>query len=171
MKYMKKMILVFMMCLMMVACGQKSQTIHLEKDGNIHEIADQVSFYYPKDFAIDTANDNTEILQLVLDEEVFNYITEKDDTDNAVEDMPELYAGQLEEDGASDVQYYSKKLESGIECQVFTGRFLATGMKFKHIVYFTDQYVYDYSYQAPEEIYDDCIAARTQYLESLTVHH
>ncbi len=170
MKYISK-IIISLFVVFIVSCGQKSQSVFLEKDGCLYEVADQVSFYYPKDFEIDQNNDNKEILQFVKDQEVLNYKTLKDDTDNKVEDMPKLYAGQLEEDGAQDVYYLSTKLDSGIECYEFTGLYTATGLKFKHMIYFTAEAEYIYIYQAPQDIYDENISIISQYLNSLTVHH
>lgn len=170
MKYIQKIFVILVVCLS-VACGQKDQTIYLEKDGNLYEVTKQVSFYYPKEFVFNTNNDNTNIVQFVNENEMFYYVATTDDTDNAVEDMPNLYAGQLEEDGAQNVEYHVQELESGLKCYVFTGLFSSTGLKFKHIAYFTSKATYSYGYQAPENVYDDNISLRTQYLESLTVHH
>lgn len=171
MKYVKKILINLFIVCFIVSCGQKSQNVFLEKDGQLYEVADQVSFYYPKDFVIDQNNDNKENLQFVRDQEILNYSTLKDDTDNKVEDMPQLYAGQLEEDGAQDVFYFSTQLDSGIECYEFTGLYTATGLKFKHMIYFTAEAEYIYIYQAPQDVYDENIAIMSQYLSSLTVHH
>ena len=111
MKYVKRILINLFIVCFIVSCGQKSQNVFLEKDGQLYEVADQVSFYYPKDFVIDQNNDNKENLQFVRDQEILNYSTLKDDTDNKVEDMPQLYAGQLEEDGAQDVFYFSTQLD------------------------------------------------------------
>ena len=97
------------------ACGKKSETVFLEKDGTLYEVADQVSFYYPKDFKMDTSVENKAIVQFVREQEVMSYQTIIDDTDNEIDDMPELYAGQLEEDGAIDVGYKNLKIDSGLQ--------------------------------------------------------
>lgn len=152
------------------ACGKKSETVFLEKDGQQYEITDQVSFYYPKEFTIDTTAENKEVVRFVNDQEVLTYTTIQDDTDNKIEDMPELYAGQLEEDGASDVAYKNIKIKSGLTCQEFTGIFKSTGMKFKHMVYFTSEASYIYTYQAPQQTYDENINVVSEYLGSLVVH-
>lgn len=170
MKFVKMMLVVFLV-FALTSCRRKSQTIFLEKDGTLYEIANDVSFYYPKEFTLSMNQGDRAMLQFVLNEETFMYQTVEDDTDNVLSDLPRLFAGQLEEDGAKDVQYTSILLESGLECYSFTGEFSSMGIKFKHIVYFTDQKVYDYSYQAPVDVYNDQINIRTQYLESLTVHH
>lgn len=153
------------------ACGRKSETVSLEKDGQIYEIADLASFYYPKDFVLDTALENKEMIQFIKEQEVISYAMVKDDTENKVEEMVELYAGQLEEDGASQVGYKKITIESGLVCQEVTGIFEATGLKFKHMVYFTSDASFVLSYQAPQEMYDQNIAIISQYLTTLTVNH
>ena len=99
------------------------------------------------------------------------YTTQKDDYDNQLEDLPELYQGELEQDGATDVTYNKEELESGIECHVFTGSYHATGIQFKHMVYFTDSAAFIYSYEAPKDDYEENIDEITVYLDSLTIHH
>lgn len=152
------------------ACGKKSDTVFLEKDGTLYEVADQVSFYYPKEYKMDTSVENKSIVQFVKDQEVISYQTIVDDTDNKREDLPELYAGQLEEDGAIDVGYKNLKIDSGLNCQEFTGAYKSTGIKFKHLVYFTENSEYVLSYQAPQKVYDEEISVVSQYLNSLKVH-
>lgn len=171
MKYIRKVFICLFIISLVVACGQKSQKVNLEKDGNLYEVADLVSFYYPKDFKIDSTHDNKEKLQFVKDQEILYYLTLKDDTDNKVEDMPKLYEGQLEEDGAQDVEMYSIELDNGMTCYEYTGMYTATGLKFKHMTYFTSDATYVYAYQAPQDVYDKNITIVAQYLSSLTVHH
>lgn len=170
MRYIRRIFICLFVIGFVVACGQKSQKVYLEKDGHLYEVADQVSFYYPKDFEIDANNDNKEKLQFVKEQQVLSYLTLKDDTDNKVEDMPNLYEGQLEEDGAQDVAMYSTKLDNGMTCYEYTGMYTATGLKFKHMIYFTSEATYIYAYQAPKDVYEENIAVMTQYLNSLTVH-
>lgn len=166
-----KVITIMTIFVSLFACGKKSETVFLETDGKQYEIADQVSFYYPKDFEIDTTAENKEVVRFVKEQEVMTYTTVNDDTDNKIDDMPELYAGQLEEDGASDVGYKNLKITSGLTCQEFTGIFKATGMKFKHMVYFTAEASYIFTYQAPQKTYDEDITIISEYLGSLAVHH
>lgn len=166
-----KIVAVITLLVAVFACGKKSETVFLEKDGMKYEIADQVTFYYPKEFQFDTAVENKEIVQFVKETEVVLYTMVKDDTDNKVEDMPELYAGQLEEDGAINVGYKNVKIDSGLTCQEFTGVYQSTGIKFKHMVYFSTEATYVLGYQAPEKEYDKNITLVSQYLNSLAVHH
>lgn len=171
MRFYVKIIAIIAVFIGLNACKNKSPTVFLEKDGKLYEVADQVSFYYPKEYTIDTAADNKAVVRFVNDQEVMTYTTVSDDTDNKVEDMPELYAGQLEEDGATEVAYKNLKINSGLTCQEFTGMFKATGMKFKHMVYFTSDASYILTYQAPQVTYDENISVISEFLGSLTVHH
>lgn len=164
-----KVIAIMTLAFSFVACGKKTENVFVEKDGTQYEIADHSSFYYPKNFSMDTSSQNNEMISFVKDQEVISYTMIIDDTDNKVEDMPALYAGQLEEDGASDVGFKNVTVDSGLLCQEFTGYYKATGIKFKHMVYFTSEASYVLSYQAPESIYDKHIADMTRYLNSLIV--
>lgn len=167
--YFKSVVIVTLL-ITVFACGKKSETVFLEKDGALYEVVDQVSFYYPKDYKMDTSVENKSVVQFIKDQEAIAYQTIADDTDNELDDMPELYAGQLEEDGAIDVAYKNLKIDSGLNCQEFTGIYKSTGIKFKHLVYFTVDFEYVLSYQAPQKIYDEEISVVSQYLNSLKVH-
>ena len=168
-KYFKIITLVALL-ISIVACGKKSETVFVEKDGEKYEIADQVSFYYPKDFQMNSTLENKEVVQFVKDKEVISYRTIIDDTDNDIKDLPELYAGQLEEDGATHVGYKNVEVTSGLLCQEFTGNYQSTGIQFKHMVYFSSHYTYVLSYDAPKDVYEKNISEITQYLNSLVVH-
>lgn len=165
-----KILTVIMLLLCIVACGQKDQIVLLDKDGEKYEIEKKVSFYYPKTFKIDSSNENKKMVRFVNDKQLLLYSTVVENTDNKIEDMPELYAGQLEEDGAVEVGYKNIEIKSGITCQEFTGSFNGTGMKFKHTVYFTQKGIYIYAYQAPQKVYEKEISVISQYLESIVVH-
>ncbi|MEG0367707.1 MAG: hypothetical protein RR585_12780 [Coprobacillus sp.] len=165
-----KIISVIVLLFCIVACSQKEQVILLDKDGEKYQIADKVSFYHPKSFKIDSSNENKKVVRFVNENQTMTYSTIVESTDNKVEDMPALYAGQLEEDGAIEVGYKNVKIKSGITCQEFTGSYKSTGMKFKHTVYFTQNATYAYTYQAPQDIYEKEISTISQYLESLIVH-
>lgn len=153
-----------------VACSQKDEVILLDKDGEKYQIADEISFYYPKTFKIDSSYENKKVIRFVNEKQIISYSTIVEKTDNKVEDMPALYAGQLEEDGAIEVGYKNITIKSGLTCQEFTGSFQSTGMKFKHTVYFTQKATYAYTYQAPQEVYEKEISTISQYLESIVIH-
>lgn len=171
MRYISRIFICLCVIFLVVSCGKKSQKVYLEKDGNLYEVADQASFYYPKDFKMNTESENKEILQFTNEQEILSYSMLQDDTDNKVEEMPQLYVGQLEEDGAENVSIVSLELDNGMKCFECTGMYTATGLMFKHIIYFTNDATYVYSYQAPQDVYNENIKVITEYLTSLTVHH
>lgn len=161
-------VIVLLFCI--VACSQKNEIVLLDKEGEKHQIEDKVSFYYPKTFKIDSSYENKKVIRFVSDKQILSYSTIIEKTDNKMEDMPALYAGQLEEDGAIEVGYKNIEIKSGITCQEFTGSFKSTGMKFKHTVYFGQKGTYVYAYQAPQDVYLKEISVISQYLESIVVH-
>lgn len=166
-----KILCVCFLLFMMSACEDKSSVVSLEKDGTLYEITDQASFYYPNRLSIDTSVDNIDTVHFIDDDEIMTYSSVVDDTDNLLEDMPDLYQGQLEENGASDVSYKKITLDSGLECHKFFGKYSSSGMKFEHVVFFTTECTYALTYQASETVYDENIEEINQYLESLTVHY
>ncbi len=166
-----KILCVCLVLFVMSACEGKSTTVSLEKDGTLYEITDQASFYYPNRLSIDTSSDNIQAVHFIDDDEIMTYFSMEDDTDNLIEDMPDLYQGQLEEDGATAVSYRKITLDSGIECYKFYGIYSSSGMKFEHVVFFTTECTYALTYQASETVYDENIEEINQYLESLTVHY
>ena len=166
-----KIVSVLVLLIAIVACGRKAEEVFLEKDGKEYKVGEQASFYYPKDFELKAASDNNKVVNFVKNDEMISYSTIKDDTDNAIDDMPTLYAGQLEEDGAKNVAFKNIEIDSGLKCQEFTGSYVSTGISFKHMVYFTDEATYVLMYQAPQETYDENISVVSKYLESLAVHH
>lgn len=165
----KKVFFVFLSVLL-CACHSKETKVVFETEGIEYTVADSVSFYYPKGFNIDTNSENIVSVNLLRDDEVLKYEMIVYDTDNAVEDMPQLYLGQLEEDGAIEADYSFVVLENELQCYEFSGIYVS-GMKFKHIVYFGSGAAYTYEYQATEKLYDKNISIITQYLRTLTVHN
>lgn len=171
MKALTRIFLVLFLTICLFACGKENNEISLERDGNLYEVANVVSFYYPKNFQLDTNNINQKDVRFIKDDETYIYTTIIDDTDNVLEELPQLYEGQLEEDGSIDVHYHQLTIPSGIECYEYMGTYQASGMKFIQIVYFTEEASYVYGYQAPEKVYEEQSGIAKQYLESLTVHH
>ena len=170
---MKQVIRLLVICMLfsLSACQQKKETLFIEKDGKLYEIFDQVSFYYPETFTADVRSYSGDTIQFIKNEELLSYTSYLDTIDNSVEEMATLYEGQLQQGGASDILYVNEKLDSGNNCYIFTGKYYATGIKFKHIVYFALDTTYVYAYQAPQDAYDKNIEVISKYLESLTVHY
>lgn len=164
-------LLVICMLFCLSACQQKKETLFIEKDGKLYEIFDQVSFYYPETFNADVHSYGGNTIRFIKNEELLCYTSYLDSIDNSIDEMAALYEGFLQQDGASDVVYTAQTLESGNICYVFTGKYYATGIKFKHVVYFSLDTTYIYGYQAPQDAYDQNIDVLSKYLESLTVHY
>ncbi len=154
------------------ACEKKNSPISVEKDDNLYEVEDIVSFYYPKDYTLDTTSrQNKSVVHFVKDKETMFYTTLKDDTDNNVEDMPALYAGELEENKANNVKYRLVETTSGLSCYEFTGVYTKTGIKFKHLIYFTADASYVLGYYSTANFYDKNIGYISKYLDTLVVNH
>ena len=165
----KKVFLMFL-SIVLFACNSKETKVVFETEGIEYTVADSVSFYYPKSFNVNTDDDNKLSVNLLRDDEVLKYKMIVNDSDNVVEDMARLYLGQLEEDGAIEADYSSIVLENELKVYEFSGIY-ASGMKFKHVVYFGSSATYVYEYQASEKVYDKNISVITQYLRTLTVHN
>lgn len=170
MKNCTRIILVISLLLCLLACTQKTDNVYVEKDGTKYEVTQQVSFYYPKDFSMDASSTDTNAISFIKDQEVIIYSMIPDDTDNKVEDMPDLYEGQLEEDGATDVGYKNVEVDSGLICQEFTGVFESNGIKFKDVVYFRQDAAFVLRYKAPEKVYNENIENISKFLNSIIVH-
>ena len=121
MKISIKILAVLLLVVTLFACEKEKTDISLERDGTLYEVADQVSFYYPKDFQLNVNNENQKDVRFTKNDEMYIYATIIDDTDNVLNELPQLYGGQLEEEGAIDVYYYKEVIPSGIECYQFTG--------------------------------------------------
>ena len=170
---MKHVIRLLVVCMLfcLSACQQKKETLFIEKDGKLYEVFDQVSFYYPETFTADVSSYSENTIRFVKNEELLSYTSYLDSIDNSVEEMAALYEGHLQQGGASDILYSAVKLDSGNKCYDFTGKYLATGIKFRYIVCFAQDTTYIYGYQAPMDAYEDNIDVIGKYLESLTVHY
>ena len=170
---MKRIFQLLSLCLLLClsACQNKKETLFIEKDGKLYEIFDQVSFYYPETFGVDARSYNADTIQFLKDGELISYTSYPDTIDNSVDEMAKLYEGQLQQNGASDITCEVVTLDSGNVCYIYTGQYYTTGIKFKHVVYFTMNATYVYGYQAPQDVFDKNIAVLSKYLESLTVHY
>ena len=170
---MKRIVQFFALCtiLCLSACHNQKETLFIEKDGKLYEVFDQVSFYYPETFEADARTFDADTIQFCKNEEFMSYSSYPDSTDNTIEEMSKLYEGQLQQMNASDIVCYKKTLPSGNECYIYTGKYIGTGIEFKHVVYFAKDVTYVYRYQAPHDLYKEHIDVISKYLESLTIHY
>lgn len=166
---MKKVFLV-LLSFILFACGSKNAKVVFETEGKEYKSMDNVSFYYPKDFKIDLPDNNIGV-SFDDEDEVYKYIMVLNDYDNDINDYPQLYLGQLEEDGVIQAEYSSIVLENRMQCFEYTGVYKTSGMWFKQVVYFTKDATYVYMYLASEDVYEKKISQATQYLRTLTVHN
>ena len=172
MKKLLKVTLMVFVFVVLAACQNEGPVQSMEREGIQYNVEDIVSFYYPKDFTVDVASkQDKNVVRFVKDKEMIFYTTIKDDTDNDVADLPELYAGALEEYKADDVKYRLVETTSGLDCYEFTGLYKETGIKFKHCAYFTADAYYILGYHSTSQLYDENISDITKYLVTLVVNH
>lgn len=162
--------------LALTACGSRSKHVSLEKDGTKYAIGNDVSFYYPNDFSLDTsrhydviAPKGSNTLRFIKDDETIFYTVIEDKTDNSNDDKDELYTAQLEQEGASNIVVSRPILQSGITVFEITGNYNTTGMRFKHIAYFKDEHSYVFGYFATIDDYNDHIDTVTEFLHSIAI--
>lgn len=171
MTYLTKSAIIIVCMLFVVACGPKENTVNLKKSGTEYKIDDNVSFYYPSDFEIDISNTKDTKIDFKKDSEVIFYAANKDNSDNEVDDRDELYTGELEEKGATNIVVSKPIINSGLTSYEIEGEIKETGIKFKHLVYFSSGYTYIYGYIAPKTVYDEKIEAITDYLQSIVINN
>ncbi|MFV0394359.1 MAG: hypothetical protein ACK5LC_08180 [Coprobacillaceae bacterium] len=155
-------------CLMLVACGSRLEYTSLKKEGTEY-VMDNVRFYYPNRYELDGELTNNETIHFHDDEESIFYEVTEDETVNELKDRDELYTAELEQNGASNIVISMPILESGLTVYEITGSYVDTGMRFKHIVYFTDEHTYVYGYMATTEKYEANSKEITTFLQSIVV--
>ncbi len=163
-------LMILCLCLLtLCACGQTDENVLVEKTGIKYELAQNDSFYYPKDFKMNLDRDLTNSISFYRDHEVIKYQKVLNEDDNLLEDLPLLYEGELEQSGANKVSYIEKEIDSGLKCYEYTGIYESSGIYFKHMVYFTDEASYVLSYEASKELFDKNIEDISMYLNSLVI--
>lgn len=168
---MKKLIKIVIttICLVIVtACGAKNELVNLEKDGTIYNTDDGVSFYYPNDYSINTNVMETNIVEFSKDNDTLYFKVIDDEFDNVVDDKDELYIGELEQSGVSEVEVSKPVIESGNDVYEYIFVYQDTGIKSKEIVYFSEEHTYIYGYRATEADFDNNEEDMTVYLHSFS---
>lgn len=163
------MLVVTTLCLcLVVACQSREKEVNLEKTGEKYSAAQGVSFYYPKDYAINLDAKDSDIVEFSKDNNTLYFKVVEDETDNAVEDKDELYTGELEQDGASDIEVSQPALDSGLSVYQYVFTYADTGIKIKEIVYFTDKDIYIYGYHATIDDFEANEKEMSTYLQSFS---
>lgn len=163
--------LIVLCCLItLTGCGKRDETVSVNKNGVLYEIGEDVSFYYPQDFElVSKAEDSSEnMVSFKKTNQVFFYLAQDDETDNEVGEKSELYRGELEEKGAKITEVKEPVLESGLKCYEYIGRYPETGLKFIHLVYFDENEILTYGYEANEKEYNENIDEMIFYIESFS---
>ena len=91
-------------------------------------------------------------------------LVEKDKLDQ----LSELYKGELEASEVSSLKVKRPALESGLKCYEYKGSYVKTGLKFIHLVYFDDKNTYVYGYEANRKDFRKNLKKMIVYLESFT---
>lgn len=168
---MRKTNLIFLsLCLVMLcSCGKSNDNVLLEKNGERYELSQNNSFYYPKGFKMNLDSELKDNISFVNEKEVIRYYKIVNNDDNLLEDLPLLYEGDLEQNGACNVSYVEKIIDSGLKCYEYVGVYEKSGIYFKHIVYFNTYASHVLSYEAPKEVFDKNIDEISLYLNSLVI--
>lgn len=171
--------LLSLLCLVSVTgCQPDADQITMEKDGVAHVISEDVQFYYPKGFTLETkvVQDDTQtvrgvrnIVELKKNNETLFYTSLVNDTENTVLDREVLYIGDLESEAGIDVNLENMELNSGTKVSVITGRYRDTGVYFKHIVHFGVENTNIYGYYSDQETYTNNVVNMTKFLESIVI--
>ena len=85
-----------------------------------------------------------------------------------LDQLSELYKGELEASGVSSLKVKMPALESGLKCYEYKGSYVKTGLKFIHLVYFDDKNTYVYGYEANRKDFRKNLKKMIVYLESFT---
>lgn len=178
MKLKKRYLLSLLSVFVITGCQPDPSQITMQKDGIAHIISEDVQFYYPKGFTLDTkvVSDTTSlvrgvrnIIELKKDNETLFYTSFADVTENTIEDREVLYMSDLEMESASDLFVEHVDLNSGIRVSVITGRYVDTGVYLKHIVHFSNDTTSIYGYYSDQETYLKNVDTMTKFLESLVI--
>ncbi len=163
----------FFICLCMIfilcSCGNSCDNVLVEKTGIKYELNSNDSFYYPKEFEVDLSRRLNDSICFVRDEELIEFQKIVNTDDNLLEDLPLLYEGELEQNGAVKVSYTETVVDSGLKCFEYIGIYEGSGIYFKHLVYFNDQASYVLRYEAPKTLFDENIEDISLYLNSLVI--
>lgn len=171
--------LLSLLCIFIVTgCQPDASQITMQKDGVAHIISEDVQFYYPKGFTLETkvivddtglARSSRNVIELKKDNEILFYTSYNNSTDNTVSEREILYTGDLEVESASNIVTESLNLNSGIKVLVVTGVYSDTGTFFKHLVHFSEDATNIYGYYSDKEIFTKNVDTMTKFLESLVI--
>lgn len=162
--------------LLLAGCQEESTTTNVVKEGTLYEVGTEVDFYYPSSFTLTNQADDaaaiattSNTIQFQDDDELLIYMITYDATENTSDEKKVFYVSELEQYGATGVTVSQPILESGITVYEVTGYYNDIGMRFKHIVYFSEDKTYIYAYRADTATYESRIDYITTFLKTLTI--
>lgn len=173
-----KYILSFLCVVTISGCQPDPSQITMEKDGIAHAISEDIQFYYPKGFTLETkvvtddvqmVRDVRNIIELKKDNETLFYTSFANNTENTSGDREVLYVGDLESETAIDIIVEQVELNSGIVVSVVTGRYADTGIYFKHLIHFGIDNTCIYGYFSDQKTFVSNVDLMTKFLESLVI--
>ena len=168
---MKSYIIVFLTCVMLVACQSQELAFNLEKDGELYNYNEIISFYYPR-----TWNINKDDLKLSLDivneaeEEALYFDTFELEESNAYNELLALYVSKLTSVGVEITHQQEDVLDYGQNCFYLEGVMSKNQLSFCEVVVFVGQKQYVYSYIAKDELYEANKEEMMHYLKSMVVN-
>lgn len=168
---MKRLLIILMGLIMLVACEPKTTIFNLEKDGVLYNYNDVITFYYPRDW-----NVTKDELKLSLDiinqnqREALYFDTFEADSGNSTSDLMILYEAKLKDLGVEIIEESEVALESGQSCFYLEGHIERRELSFCEVVVFVGTKQYIYSYIADENVYNENCEIMKNYLYSLAVN-
>lgn len=168
---MKRYLVALCLALMLSACGAQKKIFNLEKEGKIYNYSEMVSFYYPRDWIVETDS-----VKLSLDifsnssEEALFFDSFEMQGSNSPSEMLDLYVKSLEELGVVVERKDEISHPEKFTCFLLDGYNAKDERKFREIVVFFDGTQYIYSYVASPKDYEKNIDVMQLYLESLVVN-
>jgi|AKZA01.1.fsa_nt_gi hypothetical protein len=168
MKYVWRLLGFIICCLLLVACNSQTENVNLQKEGTEY-IIDNVRFYYPDRYELGEKGIEKTSVQFQSADEYIFYEVHEDETDNELDHRNQLYIGELQLDGASNIVVSQPNLRTGLSVYEITGSYIDRNLRFKHVAYFTESHTYIYGYMASSEDYEKNIKEMTVFLQSIVI--
>ncbi|MDD3026864.1 MAG: hypothetical protein PHI41_02215 [Erysipelotrichaceae bacterium] len=165
---MRKILFSFLVAIIFLAgCQSDELSNNTVKNGIEYQVSDDISFYYPDTFELSAATG--EEVSFGKEDQKIYYKSIKEDTQNQLDDLDELYIGTLEQEGAQIIDVSKPIIASGLDCYFIKGIYGDVAIRFSELVYFTSSMTYVYGYQAATDKYNENSDIIRTYLETLVI--
>lgn len=165
---MRKILITILVALIFLAgCQSDELSNNTVKNGIEYQVSDNISFYYPDTFELSEVSG--EQVSFGKDDQTIYYLSVKEDSQNQIDDLDELYIGTLEQKGAQIIDVSKPIIASGLDCYYITGIYGDVAVRFSELVYFTSTMTYVYGYQAATDTYNENSEIIRTYLETLVI--